>query len=61
MYGCAVLKNQAANAENQVKIAAAGGIDAIVRAPDAHPADAGVGEKGCGALNTLADNAIFAY
>ena len=55
---CAALVNLAANnAENRVKIAEAGGIQAIVEGMDKHKEHAGVQEHGCWALQNLADNA----
>ena len=46
-----------AQAENQVKIASAGGIEAVVGAMRQHLAVAGVQEQGCWALSNLAANA----
>ena len=45
------------NAENKVKIAEAGGIEAIVQAMGRHGEDKGVQEAGCGALGSLGWNA----
>ena len=54
---CAALVNLAANnAENRVKIAEAGGIQAIVEGTEKHKEHAGVQEQGCGALLNLAWN-----
>jgi hypothetical protein len=44
------------NAENEKRIAAAGGIDRVVQAMAAHVGVAGVQESGCAALWTLAAN-----
>jgi len=53
--GCAALWSLAAgNADNQAKIAAAGGIDAVVGAMGAHGGVAGVQALGCAALRNLA-------
>ena len=43
--------------ENQVAIAAAGGIERVVSAMAGHAGSAGVQERGCGALWSLAVNA----
>ena len=42
---------------NQVAIAAAGGIERVLSAMAAHAGSAGVQERGCGALRSLALNA----
>ena len=51
--GCGALWNLAANTENQVKIAAAGGIEAVKRALKAHKDAAAVQEKGKQCLKLL--------
>ena len=43
-------------AENQVKAGAAGGIEAAVKAINTHINNAGVCEKGCGALINMTVN-----
>ena len=43
-------------ADNQVKAGGAGAIDAIVSAMKTHSNNAGVCEKGCGALNNITEN-----
>jgi hypothetical protein len=54
--GCAALRNLAAgNADNKAKIAAAGGIDAVVGAMGAHRGVADVQKEGCAALLNLAE------
>ncbi|KAJ1481787.1 armadillo-type protein, partial [Baffinella frigidus] len=55
--GCYALCNLAANAANQVAIAAQGGIAAVLKAMGAHASIAGVQEYGCRALVNLALNA----
>ncbi|KAJ1463788.1 expressed protein [Baffinella frigidus] len=52
--GCGALLNLAVNAENQVAIAAQGGIAAVLRAMGAHASSAGVQEYGCRALCNIA-------
>ena len=52
--GCGALKNLASNADNRVKIAAAGGIESILNAMKQHAQHESVQEKGCGALGNLA-------
>ena len=54
------LASLAVNAENQVKIAAAGGIEAVVCALASHKAVAGVQESGRGLLDHLGINAEVA-
>ena len=54
--GCEALWKLAINSNNQVTIAAAGGIKAVIHAMLAHPSDAKVQENGCFALRNLADN-----
>ena len=49
--------NLAHNDDNQVKIAALGGIQAILKAMGAHADNAEVQEEACGALKSLAANA----
>ena len=53
---CWALKNLAANADNQVKVAAEGGIRAILGAMQGHPASAQVQEAACLTLWNLALN-----
>ena len=55
--GCEALGNLALNAENQVKIAEAGGIEAIMRGMEQHRKHAGVQEQGCRALKIMGVNA----
>ncbi len=56
--GCAALNTLAySNADNQVKVAQAGGIEVVISAMRKHEGHAGVQEKGCGALHNLARNA----
>eukprot|EP00961_Rhodomonas_salina_P173541 2340404-Rhodomonas_salina.1 len=55
-HGCWALRNLAVNVENQVKIGAAGGIEAVVAVMKQHVKSEGVQEKGCGALWMLALN-----
>eukprot|EP00961_Rhodomonas_salina_P027916 377640-Rhodomonas_salina.1 len=61
--GCWALGNLAVNADNQVNagnqlmIADAGGVEAVVEAMKRHPESAAVQDKGCGALWSLACNA----
>ena len=50
------LRNLAVNADNQVTIAGAGGIRAVLEAMGEHKEVAGVQEEGCGALGSLARN-----
>ena len=52
-----ILADLALNAYDQEDIVAAGGIDAVLRALDAHRTVAGVQEQGCAALINLAANA----
>ena len=54
--GCWALRNLGRDAENQVKIAAAGGIQVVVGAMTQHPGAAGVQQYGCWALCNLAVN-----
>ena len=54
--GCGALWNLGVNAENQVKIAEAGGIEAMVEGMGRHTAHAGVQEAGCRALLNLGAN-----
>ena len=44
----------ASHAENQTRIASAGGIEVVVRAMQANPHSVEVQEKGCGALWSMA-------
>ena len=53
---CGTLSSIANNDANQVPIAAAGGITAIVAAMQAHPNDAVLNKSACGALWTIAVN-----
>jgi hypothetical protein len=53
---CAAMKNLAVNPDNQVAVAAAGGIVAVVAAMQAHKRSAGVQEMACRALRNLAAN-----
>ena len=53
---CAALRNLAANDANQVKVAAEGGVGAIVSAMQQHPADAKVQAAACYALQNLTYN-----
>ncbi len=53
---CGALKNLAVNPDNQVAVAAAGGIVAIVAAMQAHKGSAGVQEMAGRALRNLAAN-----
>jgi hypothetical protein len=55
--GCVALCNLAGNADNQVKVAQAGGIEVVISAMRKHEGHAGVQESGCGALCILAYNA----
>ena len=55
--GCAALWSLAVNADNQVKVAQAGGIEMVISAMKKHEGHAGVQEKGCAALWSLAVNA----
>jgi hypothetical protein len=55
--GCEALLNLAGNADNKVKVAAEGGIGAILGAMRGHPESEEVQAKGCGALWSLAVNA----
>ncbi len=55
-HACAALKNLAVNPDNQVAVAAAGGIVAIVAAMQAHKRSAGVQEMAGRALRNLAAN-----
>ena len=43
-------------AENKVKVGAAGGIEAVVKAINTHINNAGVCENGCGALLNMTIN-----
>ncbi|KAK3239823.1 hypothetical protein CYMTET_50280 [Cymbomonas tetramitiformis] len=52
--GCRVLKNLAINKDNQVKVAAVGGIEVVIEALHRHRDHIGVQEKGCRALVNLA-------
>ena len=57
--GCGALWNLSSLAENQAKVAEAGGIGAVASAMRQHEGDAGVQEQGCGALwdlSLLAEN-----
>ena len=55
--GCNALVNLAAgNADNKVKISAAGGIADVLAAMRAHRSHAGVQQHGCHALANLADD-----
>ena len=51
---CGALANVALNADNQVKITAAGGIKDVLEAMRVHRSHAGVQEQGCTALWSLA-------
>ena len=51
------LWNLAWNTDNQVKIAAAGGIESILNAMKQHAQHESVQENGCGALQNLSVNA----
>ena len=54
---CAAISNLAAVKEaNQLKLAQAGGIQALVAAMAAHKANAGVQEQACVALRNLTHN-----
>ena len=55
-HGCLVLWYLAVNADNQVKVAAAGGIEAVLGAMRQHGAVASVQEQGCRALWNLTAN-----
>ncbi|KAJ1492030.1 hypothetical protein T484DRAFT_1772916 [Baffinella frigidus] len=55
--GCWALYSRTGDAENEVAIAAKGGIEAIVKAMAAHGSNAGVQVAGCKALSGLAGNA----
>ena len=50
MCKCAALRNLAAHADSHFKIAALGGIDALLKAMEEHPAHAGMQEEACAAL-----------
>ena len=50
---CWTLKNLACLVDNQARIAAAGGIAAVVRVMGEHQADAAVMEHACGALGII--------
>jgi len=54
--GCGALGSLACDAGNQARIAAAGGIDAVVGAMGAHRGVARVQKHGCAALRSLALN-----
>ncbi len=54
--GCNALGKLAINDANEVRIAAEGGVGAIVKALQNHPADAKVQEAGCAALHNLTTN-----
>jgi len=51
---CAALWALAFTAENQAKIADAGGTDRVLASMAAHPSAEGLQQKACGALNNLA-------
>ncbi len=54
---CGAISNLAAlNADNQLKLAEAGGIEAVVAAMTAHKASAGVQAQACIALRNLTHN-----
>ena len=55
--GVLVLWNLSVNADNQVKIAAAGGIESILNAMKQYAQHESVQKQGCGALWNLAANA----
>ena len=55
-WACAALCSLATNDANQVKIAALGGIEALLKAMGAHPTHAEVQEQTCRALGNLAGN-----
>ena len=54
--GCVALWNLAANDDNRVAIAEAGGVRAVVEAMERHKDVAGVQQYGCGALRCFAAN-----
>jgi hypothetical protein len=54
---CRALWSMGVNADNQVKIAGAGGIEAIIRGMEQHGKHAGVQERACGALRIMGVNA----
>ena len=54
---CGALGNVGVNADNQVKIAGAGGIEAIIRGMEQHRKHAGVQEEACRALRIMGVNA----
>ena len=46
------------SADNQILVAKAGGIGAILSAMKAHPSSAGIQEKACGALWSISVNGM---
>ena len=55
-HGCQALSNFAVNDDIEIKIAAEGGVEEIVKATRAHSSHAGVQQQGCRALRNLAVN-----
>jgi vacuolar protein 8 len=53
---CGALGNITVNADNKVKVAAAGGIETILAGMTANKASAGVQKQACGALRNLSAN-----
>lgn len=54
LHGCSVIRSLSADQSNKGRVSAAGGMEAVVMAMRAHPANSAVQEAACGALKSLA-------